>query len=132
MMIPSSLKIFLVGILESFFYSFNTKTIQKNMEFLSFIVSIISVFLWYYVIVMVVENVNNFWLILAYGCANGLGDILTIRFDVYIDKIEERVLGFFSSFRLRWPIEFKGKNKRRLNKVKPTKKRGIKCRKLSA
>lgn len=129
-MLISSIKIFLIGILESFFYSFNTKTIQKNMQFLSFIVSIVSALLWYYVIAMLIEDIKNFWIIIAYGCGNGLGDIFTIRFDKYIDKIEESILAFFQNFKFNWPIELKNKNRARLYKPKLLRKRGRRCRKL--
>lgn len=127
-MIIPALKIFLIGILESFFYSFNTKTIQKNMQFLSFLVSVVSVFLWYYVIMIVVENINNFWLILAYGCANGLGDIITIRFDRYIDRIEERILSFFRRFRFPCRESVKSRIPKRKRVIR---KRGKICPRLS-
>lgn len=94
-MIFNSLNIFFIGILESFFYSFNTKTIQKNMQFLSFAVSIVCALLWYYLIIMITEDIKNFWLIIAYGCGNGIGDVITIRFDKYIDKIEDSIAKFF-------------------------------------
>jgi len=85
-MILSAIKIFLIGALESFCASFNTKTIQENRQVLSFIVSVISILLWYYVIVIVVDNLRYVWLILIYGCGNGLGDILSIRFDLWLER----------------------------------------------
>lgn len=131
-MIWEYIQIFFIGILEDFLSSFNTKTIQRNNQLFSFLISFISVILWYYVIVIVVDNIHKFWLIVVYATGGGLGDIVTIRFDRQIQRFERRMVGVFKKIRLRWPIEFKGKNKSRLNKAKSTKKRGIKCRKLSA
>ncbi|MEW6008225.1 MAG: DUF5698 domain-containing protein [Candidatus Omnitrophota bacterium] len=88
-MILNAIKIFIVGALESFFSAFNTKTIQKNRQILSFIVSVISILLWYYVIVIVVENLHHVWLILIYGCGNGIGDILSIRFDRWLERFSK-------------------------------------------
>lgn len=99
-MVFNILKIFFIGVAESFFNSFNTKTVMKNLQFLSFIVSMIAVLLWYYVIVMVVEDIKNFWLILAYGCGNGLGDVFIIKFDTCIERIEDSILNFMGKFTL--------------------------------
>jgi len=35
---------------------------------------------------MVVDNLHHVWLILIYGCGNGLGDILSIRFDLWLER----------------------------------------------
>ena len=88
-MILNAIKIFLVGVLESFFSAFNTKTIQNNRQILSFVASVISILLWYYVIVIVVDNLHHVWLILIYGCGNGLGDILYIRFDQWLERFSK-------------------------------------------
>ena len=88
-MILNAIKIFLVGVLESFFSAFNTKTIQNNRQILSFVASVISILLWYYVIVIVVDNLHHVWLILIYGCGNGLGDILSIRFDQWLERFSK-------------------------------------------
>jgi len=68
------------------------------MQILSFFVSIICALLWYYLIMIVVENINNLCLIVAYGCGNGLGDVITIRFDAYIDKMDEFIAKIFHHF----------------------------------
>jgi uncharacterized protein YebE (UPF0316 family) len=88
-MILNAIKIFLVGVLESFFSAFNTKTIQNNRQILRFVASVISILLWYYVIVIVVDNLHHVWLILIYGCGNGLGDILSIRFDQWLERFSK-------------------------------------------
>jgi hypothetical protein len=74
---------------------------------------------------MVVENIKNFWLIFAYGCANGLGDIFTIRSDTYIERIENNILRFLGGIRLHWPIEFirKRKTKKAKKRRQPKDKR---------
>jgi len=106
-------KIFLIGILEDFLSSFNTKTLQRNNQLFSFLVSFISVILWYYAIAMVVENIQKFLLILIYACGGGLGDIVTIRFDKHIERFEKMVTRIFRGIRLRWPIEFVFQKRRR-------------------
>jgi len=109
-------QIFFIGILEDFLSSFNTKTIQRNNEFFSFSVSFFSVLLWYYVIVIFIDNINKFWLILTYATGGGFGDIVTIRFDKQIQTLENGISDFFKQVRFRWPIEFTPQNAGRKKK----------------
>lgn len=83
------LKIFFIGILEDFLLSFNTKAIQRNNLIFSFVIAFLSAIIWYYVIVMVVENINKFWLVLVYACGGGLGDVITISLDKHIQRFEK-------------------------------------------
>lgn len=87
-MIWEYFQIFFIGVLEDFLSSFNTKTIQRNNQLFSFLVSFVSVILWYYVFVLVVDNIHKFLLIVVYATGGGLGDIVTIRFDKQIHKFE--------------------------------------------
>ncbi len=112
-MVLEYVKIFLIGILEDFLSSFNTKTLQRNNQLFSFLVSFISVILWYYAIAMVVENIQKFLLILIYACGGGLEDIVTFRFDRHIERFEKMATRIFRGIRLCWPIEFVFQKKRK-------------------
>ena len=110
-MILEYLKIFCIGILEDFLLSYNTKTVQRNNQLFGFIISFISALLWYYVIVIVVENINKFWLVLVYACGGGLGDVIAISFDKQIQRFEkaaQRILILCLSKSRKKRAKFKG------------------------
>ena len=112
-MLLEYIQIFLIGILEDFLSSFNAKTIQRNNQLSSFVVSFISVILWYYVIIKVVDNIYQFWFILIYALGGGLGDIITIKFDKQIQRFEMMITKLFKFIRFRWPIEFNFKRRKK-------------------
>ncbi|MBU1868851.1 MAG: hypothetical protein KJ818_00100 [Candidatus Omnitrophica bacterium] len=109
-MIFDYIKIFLIGVLEDFLLSFNTKAIQRNNLVFSFVIAFLSAIIWYYVIVMVVENINKFWLVITYACGGGIGDMITISFDNYLQRVKnwpQRILSI-------WPFKKKRKKRRNL------------------
>lgn len=117
-MVFDYIKIFLIGVLEDFLLSFNTKAIQRNNLGFSFVIAFLSAVIWYYVIVMVVENINKFWLVITYACGGGIGDMITISFDKYLQSVKNwplRILNF---------LPLKRKKKKRKG---PIKKRKNKC-----
>jgi uncharacterized protein YebE (UPF0316 family) len=79
--------LFLVGIIEAFGTTLNSKFRQRSHKSLSFISAIVNVFVWAYIINQVVENINNFWLIFSYAVAYASGDVLGLYFDGYLEKI---------------------------------------------
>ena len=88
-MILECVKIFFIGVLEDFLLSLNTKAIQKNKLVFSFFIAFVSAIVWYYVIVIVVENINKFWFVIVYAFGGGVGDVITISFDKYIQKLKK-------------------------------------------
>jgi hypothetical protein len=83
------IKIFFIGVLEDFLLSFNTKAIQRNNLVFSFVIAFISAIVWYYVIVIVVENINKLLLVIVYGLGGGIGDCVTIAFDKYLHRAKK-------------------------------------------
>ncbi len=77
----------ITGIVECFLLSLNTKFLQKNKKLPCFIVSLLSIIIWYYVISTVVENMHNWKLLMCYAIGFSSGDVLAIEFDVYLEKL---------------------------------------------
>jgi len=65
--------LFFIGIVEMIIISFWTKVVSDTKVVASGIITVINIFIWYYVLQTVIENITNFWLILIYalGCAIG-------------------------------------------------------------
>ncbi len=112
-MILESAKIFSIGVLEDFLSAFNTKTIQRNDQIFSFFTTFASVIISCYVIVMVADNLEQFWLVLVYAFGGGFGDIVTIKCDSKIERFERTLSRLFKSVRLRCPIEIVRGRKRK-------------------
>lgn len=88
--------IFLVGILEAFLTTINSKFRQKSNRLLSFITAFVSIFIWIYIVAQVVENITNFWLILSYALSYSVGDVLGLIFDRYLERLAKtRKIKFF-------------------------------------
>lgn len=81
------LVIAIVGILEAFLSTINSKFRQKSKQIGTFVTSFINGLVWYYLISMVIENIKNGGLIVIYATFYALGDVLGLRFDNYLDKL---------------------------------------------
>jgi len=79
--------IILVGLIEAFCSTLNSKFRQKSNRTLTFITSFINIFVWYCLLRMVIENIANIYLALVYGIAYAMGDVLGLLFDSYLEKI---------------------------------------------
>lgn len=77
----------LLGTLECFLQSLNTKLLQRNHKIGCWIISFINILIWYYVISIIVENINALGLILLYAFGYASGDVLAILFDKYLVKL---------------------------------------------
>ena len=123
-MVFDYIKIFLIGVLEDFLLSFNTKAIQRNNLVFSFVIAFFSAIIWYYVIIMVVENINKFWLVITYACGGGIGDMITISFDKYLQSVKNwpmKILSIFSHKKKK-KKDFKKKRKAKCKETALTKK----------
>lgn len=89
-MIWKVLLIFFVGLGESFLASLHLKFFQRNKKFWTFITSVINTVIWYFILASFVENLGNISLVLAYSLAMGIGDVLAIKFDTYLDKLSKK------------------------------------------
>lgn len=79
--------IILVGLIEAFCSTLNSKFRQKSNRIPTFITSFINIFVWYCLLRMVVENIANINLAIVYGVAYAIGDVLGLVFDDYLSKI---------------------------------------------
>ncbi|MBI2039430.1 MAG: hypothetical protein HYT22_04135 [Candidatus Niyogibacteria bacterium] len=65
--------LFLIGILEMLVVTAWTKSVTKAQVVTSGLITVVNIFIWYYVLETIVNDIQNFTLILAYalGCALG-------------------------------------------------------------
>ncbi|MFZ5365121.1 MAG: DUF5698 domain-containing protein [Patescibacteria group bacterium] len=65
--------LFFIGLVEMLIISAWTKTVTEAKVLVSGIVTIINVFIWYFVLQQVMEDIDNWQIVLAYavGCAIG-------------------------------------------------------------
>lgn len=77
----------IVGFLECFFWSLQTKSLIRDKMINTFIFTFMSITIWIYVVSKVAENINNIWLGLGYATGCSIGNVATIKLDRYIDKI---------------------------------------------
>jgi uncharacterized protein YebE (UPF0316 family) len=123
--ILESAKIFSIGVLEDFLSAFNTKTIQRNDQIFSFFTTFASIIISCYVIVMVADNLEQFWLVLVYAFGGGFGDIVTIKCDSKIERFEKALSRLFKTVRLRCPIVIVRGRKRLIKQKKRRAGRGV-------
>ena len=79
--------VILIGLLEAFGTTINSKFRQKSNKLYSFITAFFNIFLWVYIVSQIVENINNPILLIFYALAYSLGDVLGLNFDRYLEKL---------------------------------------------
>lgn len=82
--------IFIVGFIEAFGTTINSKFRQKSNLLFSNITARINLWLWVYVISQIIGNLYNITLILIYIEAYCLGDVLGLVFDKYLEKLAKK------------------------------------------
>lgn len=68
--------LFFVGVIEMIIVSCWTKMVTDSKVLLSGAVTIVNIFIWYYVIETVVTDISNMWLIVMYAVGCALGTML--------------------------------------------------------
>jgi uncharacterized protein YebE (UPF0316 family) len=65
--------IFTLGVIEMFVIAYWTKTVVESRIYVSGLITIVNVLIWYYVLQTFVDNLNNWYLVMSYalGCAVG-------------------------------------------------------------
>jgi uncharacterized protein YebE (UPF0316 family) len=65
--------IFILGVVEMFIIAYWTKTVVESRIYVSGVVTVVNVLIWYYVLQTFVDNLNNWFLVMSYalGCAVG-------------------------------------------------------------
>ena len=82
----SFILIFIAGFFEFVIRVIDYKAIQRSKCFYSAIITFINIWVWYYIIASVVENLNNFWLIFVYAIGCALGNYVTLKLDMRNQK----------------------------------------------
>ena len=76
-----------VGALENFLYSINTDFRVRKSRWGVFFSSFIIGISWCYLVGTVADNLTKIGLVLSYSVGFGIGDILGIYFNTYIEKL---------------------------------------------
>jgi len=71
--------LFFVGMIEDFISAWHTKTIAKGQALISGINGFIYVAIVYLVLRIVFENLQNFWVIIAYALGSGVGSMILVN-----------------------------------------------------
>lgn len=77
--------LFIVGVVEMIIVTTWTETVTKARVLESGMVTIINIFIWYYVLDKVVNNIENFSLVLVYAFGCSIGTMLSTY---YLSKRE--------------------------------------------
>lgn len=79
--------LFFIGVLEMVILTAWTKVVGDNRVAWSGLITLINIFIWYYVLSVVVSNISNVTLIIAYalGCASGT--MITTLYFQYQEKL---------------------------------------------
>jgi uncharacterized protein YebE (UPF0316 family) len=65
--------IFIIGVIEMFVIAYWTKTVVESRVYMSGVITIVNVLIWFYVLQTFVDNIDNWYLVMSYalGCAVG-------------------------------------------------------------
>jgi len=69
--------LFFVGLLEMIIVTTWTKVVTRTKIIASGIITLINIFIWYYVLETIVNDINNWRLVLLYAFGCALGTMLT-------------------------------------------------------
>lgn len=72
--------LFFIGILEMLIVTVWTKVVTKTKVITSGVITLINVIIWYYVLQTIVDNIDNWKLVLLYALGCALGTALTTAF----------------------------------------------------
>ncbi|MFH0806087.1 MAG: hypothetical protein V1901_04380 [Patescibacteria group bacterium] len=77
----------IVGILESFISTIYSKFRQRSNYLYTAISGLIYNITWFYMLSRVIENIKNIKLIAIYIIFCMIGDLLGLKFDIYLEKL---------------------------------------------
>lgn len=75
--------LFFIGIIEMLIVTAWTKLVSKTKVFSSGIVTLLNVLIWYYILKSIVEDINNWQLVLLYASGCVIGTILATLYFRY-------------------------------------------------
>ena len=86
-MLGLAILFFIVGFLEMVFWALQTKALIRDRVFTTFLLTFVSVLIWYYVVENVAKNIDRPLLMIVYSLGCAFGTALTIKFDIWIEKL---------------------------------------------
>ena len=93
---------FILGVIECFGTTLNTKFVQRDKKSLSFITSFINILVWAFILTSLIESMGKSWdLVVIYALGYALGDVLGIIFENYLEKLA-KLRGFKIRRKRRW------------------------------
>jgi len=90
--------LFFIGIVEMLIATLWTALVTKSKALASGAVTFVNIFIWYYVLETIVNDLNNFKLIVAYAFGCALGTIIATIFFSWLENNKEQVLGKWQTF----------------------------------
>ena len=72
--------LFFVGIIEMVVVTAWTQVVTKTKIVTSGVMTMVNIFIWYYVLQSILENINNIGLVALYACGCAVGTMLTTLF----------------------------------------------------
>ncbi|MEI6528294.1 MAG: DUF5698 domain-containing protein [bacterium] len=65
--------LFILGVVEMFVVAYWTKTVAESRTYMSGLVTVVNVLIWFYVLRIFVDDLDNWYLVVSYalGCAVG-------------------------------------------------------------
>ena len=83
--------LFFVGILEMMIVTAWTKTVTETKIWASGLITMINIFIWYYVLETIVNNITNWFVMVTYATGCALGTILSTYYFQRQEKIRKQL-----------------------------------------
>jgi uncharacterized protein YebE (UPF0316 family) len=93
----------LVGMIESFVRAINILFLQKKNRLGCFLTDSVNIFIWYYVLITIIDSVlqnkPSLLLIFSYAFGYGVGDVIAIDFHSYLEALAKKYGAKLRKFR---------------------------------
>lgn len=87
--IYKNMMLFFVGILEMFIATTWTKVVTKSQIFASGFITFVNILIWYYVLETIINDINNWQIVLLYSLGCALGTVFTTLYFKYKENKEQ-------------------------------------------
>jgi len=84
--------LFFVGVIEMMIATAWTKTVSGTKIWASGLITLVNIFIWYFVLETIVNNITNWFLMFAYAIGCALGTILSTYYFQRQEKISKRLV----------------------------------------
>jgi len=80
--------LFFIGIIEMLVISTWTKVVTETKVVVSGMVTVVNIFIWYYVLQTMVNDIHNFWVVGLYAAGCAVGTMLSTAYFRFKEKRE--------------------------------------------